>query len=150
MRKFLAAVVGVVGMATAAFAQDASIALPPELQFTYGECVKVSEDPAIADIENGICVTATRALMVSLVPAPPSDERDQKLTDLVIALAELPRPLRQQCEEYEDEIAEAIRIASTTTGNPDQAARFLEIADTLESCQSIQTAAIDQLIASNE
>jgi hypothetical protein len=129
------------------FAQDVanvgpvSTAALPSFDPVVGRCEEVSQNPEIADRESGICVTATRAYIASLSGLSPSAV-DQKLADLVIELAVLPVG-GVQCEEFDDEIAEAIRIASTASADSEQRAQFLEIAATvIDQCGAGRTAAI--------
>ncbi len=123
-------------------ATGAEAATPLDYAPVYAECKIVSDDPAIADREAGICVTATRAF-VAAIPQPAGTETDQVITDLVVKLAELPWVVEDQCAEYDDEIPEAIRIASTALADQLQAERLVEVADTMvENCGTGVTASI--------
>lgn len=117
-------------------------ATPLDYGPVYDKCKMVSEDPPIADREDGICVTATRAFVAG-IPQPASPESDNAITELVVKLAELPWVSEDECDKYEDEIPEAIRIASTALIDAEQAGRLVEVADTLvEQCGTGGTAAL--------
>jgi hypothetical protein len=91
----------------------------------------------------GICIGATQKYLDGLVGQDPA-AIDQNITDLVLALA----PLAQNdeaCNALDDEVAQAIRLASTRASTPDQVARLVEIADTIAACDAGTTAAIGDL-----
>jgi hypothetical protein len=143
--------IAVLSLATGAFAQDvantgpASTASIPSFDPVVGQCETVATTPEIADPASGICVTATREFVASLSGLP-AEAVQQQLADLVVALAVLPEG-GAQCETFDDEIAEAIRIASTATTDPEQAAQFNEIAQTVvDQCGTGRTAAIDEAL----
>jgi hypothetical protein len=118
-----------------------AFAAPLPIGPVYDQCRVVSENPEIADREAGLCVSATRGL-VAAIADPKDADSDQSLTDLVVQLAELP-VTPDQCREFDDEIAAAIRIAATALIDSEQAERFDEVADTLvDECGTGGTAAI--------
>ena len=137
-----------IGLASLLLAAGAQAATPLDYGPVYDQCKIVSEDPEIADRESGICVTATR-VFVAGIPRPGNAASDQALTELVIELAELPWLTEEQCDAYEEEIPEAIRIASEALLDREQAGRFVEVADTMiEQCGFAGTAAISPVFAS--
>ena len=123
-------------------AGSAQAAAPLDYAPVYDQCKIVSDDPEIADFDSGLCVTATREFVAGLGQQKDALS-DEALTELVVELAELPWVIEEECGEYEDEIPEAIRIASVALTDNEQAERFLEIADTMaEQCNTGGTAAI--------
>ncbi len=113
----------------------------PAYDMVLAKCIEVSENPEIADPKHGRCITETRNYLGSLLGKDPAGV-DAKLTDLVVALAELPRAGgRQQCDEFDDEIAQAIIITSEASSDRLQRERFVAVADTItETCGSSDTA----------
>ena len=80
---------------------------------------------------------------MSGIAQPGSAESDEAITELVVKLAELPWVVEEECDEYEEEIPEAIRIASKALVDQQQATRLFEVADTLvEQCGTGVTASI--------
>lgn len=78
----------------------------------------------------GICISATQAFLDTLTGGEPAAV-DQSITDLVLALA----PLAQDdgtCNAMDNEVAQAIRLASARASTPEQVARLVEIAATIE------------------
>lgn len=129
------------GLLTIGFAGIVTAAAPLDTAPVYDQCKIVSDDPPIADRESGLCVTATRAFIAGITQ--PTAASDEVITDLVVKLAELPWVVEDQCDEYDDEIPEAIRIASTALIDGKQAERLLEVADTMvEQCGTEGTASI--------
>lgn len=129
-------------VATLLSAAAVQAASPLDYAPVYDQCKIVSDDPPIADMDIGICVTATRAYVAG-IPQPKNAESDEAITELVVKLAELPWVTEEQCDEFEEEIPEAIRIASAALVDDDQATRLLEVADTLvEQCGTGGTASI--------
>jgi hypothetical protein len=114
------------------FAANAETATElPGYDLVLSKCVEVSENPEIADPKHGRCITETRSYLGSLLGKQP-ELVDAKLTDLVVALAELPRAGgRTDCNEFDDEIAQAIIITSESSSDRLQRERFVEVADTI-------------------
>ena len=119
---------------------EASAEIPP-YDLVLSKCIEVSENPEIADPKHGRCITETRNYLGSLL-GKDAVLVDAKLTDLVVALAELPRAGgRQQCDEFDDEIAQAIIITSESSSDRLQRERFVAVADTItDTCASGDTA----------
>lgn len=124
------------------FSGAAQAASPLDYAPVYDQCKIVSDDPPIADMESGLCVTATRAYVAG-IPQPLNAASDEAITELVVKLAELPWVTEDECDEYEEEIPEAIRIASKALVDEKQATRLNEVADTMvEQCGTGVTASI--------
>lgn len=100
----------------------------PDFMPAFEKCKLVSDDPPIADRENGICVTATRDFVAAL-PLPTDAAGNTALTELIGRLLKLPWHPEHDCDGYEDEIPEAIRIASAALVDKDQALRIRTLAD---------------------
>lgn len=121
---------------------DPAVVTPPAAASVYDPCKKVSENPAIADAKSGICVTAAANLVGSLEGLSPADA-DQLIADTVALIAPLPtEQANAACDQFDEEIAAAIRILATRASSPDQGAAINEIADTIASCTPGETAAI--------
>lgn len=136
MRKLPTMMVACGALLCATFAANAQTsAESTEFGAVIDKCVEVSENPDIADPTDGICVTETRTYLGSLEGLPDA-EVDTKLTDLVVALGELPRAGgRTDCNGFDDEIAQAIRIASESSPDSLQQERILVVAQTIvETC----------------
>ena len=91
----------------------------------------------------GICIGATQSYLDTLIGLD-ATTIDQDVTDLVVALV----PLAQQdeaCNALDDEVAQAIRLASARVSDPEQMARLIEIADTVAACEPGSTAALGDL-----
>ncbi|WP_423066144.1 hypothetical protein [Devosia sp. CN2-171] len=125
---------------------DAFAALPSS-QPVVVNCIRVSEDPEIADPENGICVTAARAY-VSAVQGLDAVAVDAALRQLVEILAELPRGTLEECRRYRDEIAQAIIILSESSSTREFRGQILQIAQSLVEDCGITVGAIDGEIVS--
>jgi len=131
-----------VGLVALLLAGGAHAATPLDYAPVYEQCKIVSDDPPIADRESGLCVTATRSFIAG-IPEPKDAASDQAITDLVVKLAELPWVTREDCDKYQEEIPEAIRIASTALIDIEQAKRLQEVADTMvDQCGTGVTASI--------
>lgn len=123
------------GFAQAQVAAIDPAAILPEVQPVVTQCeiVAASRDGA----SSGLCIGATQSMFNGLAKADPA-VIDQKATDLVTAIA----PLTQTdpaCDERDDEIARAIRLASTYVSTPDQLKAFIDIAETIETCTINET-----------
>ena len=100
----------------------------PDVMQAFEKCKIVSDDPSIADRENGICVSATRDFVAAL-RLPADAASNQALADLIGMLSQLPWHADQRCDGDEDEIPEAMRIASQALVDQEQAVRIRELAD---------------------
>jgi hypothetical protein len=91
----------------------------------------------------GVCIGATQSYLDSLDGQDVATV-DQNITDLVVALV----PLAQEdeaCNALDDEVAQAIRLASARVSDAEQIARLVEIADTVAACDLGSTAAIEEV-----
>ena len=103
----------------------------PSYDLVLSKCIEVSENPEIADPEHGRCITETRSYLGSLL-GKDAELVDAKLTDLVVALAELPRAGgKLECDKFDDEIAQAIIITSESSSDRLQRERFIAVANTI-------------------
>jgi len=151
LKTVVGSIVVVAGIMTGvAFAQDTASLSPviPATSAVYDPCKAVSDNPEIADVQDGICVNAARGYLASLQGTDPG-EADQALADAVAAIAALAMA-DTECNVFDDEIAAAIRILSTRSSSTDQMAPMEEIAKTIEDCALGATAAIlpDDALAS--
>lgn len=89
---------------------------------------------------DGSCVGATGDFL-TLVKVTQPASIDDNVIALVVAIAPL-AARDARCDALDDEIAEAIRLASTFATDPAQIARLIEIADTVAACQGLETAAL--------
>jgi hypothetical protein len=143
MRKFVIAL-AVAAAAAPAFAQSTAVVDPAapvpgiSVQQVVAQCELVAADSGTS--ASGQCVGSTQTFLDGLAAAEPA-VRDQNITDLVVAIA----PLVQDdvCNAADEEVAQAIRLASTKASDPEQVKRLIEIADTVEACTSSATAAIE-------
>lgn len=89
----------------------------------------------------GQCIAATTNFMKQEQLGRPGG-LDQVVADLVLNLTPLVAA-DGDCTEFETEVAEAIRIASTYSADPEQIALLQDIAATIEACDPGATAAIN-------
>lgn len=128
---------------TAGFAQEQAAVDPtvplPSVTDVVGQCEIVAADAGGAASASGLCLTATESFLAALEGRDPA-VIDQSLTDLVVAIA----PLVQDdvCNEADEEVAQAIRLASTMASTPEQIAQLADIADTVAACEGT-TAAVE-------
>lgn len=87
----------------------------------------------------GACVGSTQTFIDGLTGRD-SASVDQAITDLVVAIAPLVQD--ETCNWADEEIAQAIRLASTKASTPEQIAQLAEIADTVAACDNASTAEI--------
>jgi hypothetical protein len=96
----------------------------------------------------GKCIGATQSFLDALKavnPALSDDDFDQRIADLVVALV----PLAQQdeaCNAVDDEVARAIKLASTYSRTKEQTDQLVSISETVAACTADQTAAIPSAI----
>ena len=136
-----------VALSAPALAQDVAAVDPSVTLADVGgvisQCEVVAADPEIADSGNGICITATRSFLAAVLPG-----QEESIQELVVKLLELSQ-LFPECDEFDDEIATAIREAAAKLPEgseflPD----FLAAADTIEDCQVTNLGAIGPLAVS--
>lgn len=139
-------------VASSAFGQDVAAVDPnatlPSIEPVMEPCRVVAADPESGDPAGGICVGATRTFLTGLDGLAVA-ESDQAITNLVVALT----PLAQEdgvCNELDDEIAAAIRLASAAASTEAQQLQLAEIAQTItDDCATGTTAAVPTPLVDN-
>jgi len=147
MRKFVLAF-ALAAAAAPAFAQATAVVDPTattpaavlSMQQVVTQCELVAADSGGDASPSGQCLSSTQTFLDGLAGAEPAVV-DQNITDLVVAIA----PLVQDdiCNAADEEIAQAIRLASTKASDPEQVSRLVAIAETVEACAASETAAIE-------
>lgn len=128
-----------------AFAQDTANVEAPgsvaalDVPYVVGQCELVAGQSEDSNSYDGACISATQAFLDGLVGDPA--DVDASITNLVVAIAPLVQD--ETCNNADEEIAQAIRLASTRASDPEQVTRLIEIADTVAACVETDTAAIE-------
>jgi hypothetical protein len=135
-------VVAMVALSQPILAQDEASVDPSGAIPTIDGPVRQCEIVASEDGQGpnaGTCIAATQQLLDALDGVEPAAS-DQTIADFVVAIV----PLVQDdvCDEADDEVARAIRLAAAESSSPDQVGRLLEIADTVAACEGSETAEI--------
>ncbi len=145
MLRILMLAVTALSIPAAAMAQDTA---------ALGQTGSVSDIPGVVkncelvagaeadDSLRGICIGATQSYLDSLAGLD-AVVVDQNVTDLVVALVPLAQD-DEACNALDDEVAQAIRMASARVSDPEQVARLIEIADTVAACEPGGTAALGE------
>ena len=126
----------------AALPQETAAVDPAAPLATLGASDVVTQCQLVAADDNdevsGACLSSTQTFLDGLQGEP--TETDAQIVDLVVELV----PLVQDdvCNSADEEIAQAVRLASERVTDPEQAARLVDIADTVASCEQTETAAI--------
>jgi len=132
--------------ALAASASFGAAPIDPGLtQALIGRCAVVAEEEARGiNTRRGECIAGTGEWIAALHPvAANSADTDTAIADLVVKLAALAQG-NQGCTAFNTEIAEAIRLASAASTDPQQKVRIEDIATTIGDCvPQLQTAAIN-------
>ncbi len=110
----------------------------PAIEGPVGQCELVASENGEGP-NSGACISATQGLLGALEGLDPATS-DQTITDFVVAI--VPLVQNDVCDQADDEIAEAIRLAAAQSSSPDQVGRLLEIADTIAACEVSETAEI--------
>jgi hypothetical protein len=130
MKKYLV-LAALMGLSTSAYAQTASVD-----SSGVGGVVRQCEIVSRTNSQLGTCVGSTGSFLDGVGAAALEDT----VADLVLQLVPLAID-DPACDEIDDEIARAIRLAATYSSG-DQAARLLEIADAVDNCDDSLTAAV--------
>lgn len=108
-------------------------------------CAQVADEELNGDdTHRGQCIARTMDWIAALVPPPTVtvEESDKAIADFVAQLASLPQ-LTRTCTEFNNEIAQAINLASNASHDSEQKARIEQIAFTIGNCvPQVITAAI--------
>ncbi len=145
MRKFIFAF-AIAAAAVPALAQETAVVDPSaatpalSVQQVVTQCELVAADSGGGTSVSGVCLSSTQTFLDGLAGAEPA-VLDQNITDLVVAIA----PLVEDdiCNAADEEIAQAVRLASTKASDPEQVGRLVAIAETVEACTNAATAAIE-------
>jgi len=141
MRPFVLSAIFVIGLSLPAIAQEQAAIDPtaplPTIDNAVGQCQIVATGSDDDTSISGLCIAATEQLLDGLEGRDPAVV-DQTITDLVVAIAPLVQD--ETCNAGDEEIAQAVRLAAAASSTPEQTARLIEIAETIEACEVSQTA----------
>src|SRR5688572_26912670 len=141
MSRMVLVLAAFVGLSAPVFAQDVAAVDPSvtlaDIGGVLSQCEIVAADPEIADSGNGICISATRNFLATILPG-----QEEPVQELVVKLLELAQ-LFPECDEFDDEIGAAIREAAARLPEDSELRPdFLAAAETIEGCVVTNTGAI--------
>ncbi|MEQ1771107.1 MAG: hypothetical protein ABL879_14835 [Devosia sp.] len=90
----------------------------------------------------GQCIAATQAFVTYIAGPPAQENAGQTAADLVFELAKLYQD-GQVCLDHPTELPDAIALALPLSADEDQRALIQSISETIRSCQTIETGALE-------
>jgi hypothetical protein len=139
MKRFVISVAALMTLSGAAWAAVDANAPTPSGVVTTCETVSTQKTP------NGQCVTATQNFLGELKSASLSpSSTDDSIVDLVDKLGKIALT-RHVCDDANNEVAQAIKLAVGEVTDPDKKKAVTEIGDTIQACQFGQTSALPRV-----